>query len=127
MGLYHLFSGNKGAHQLHGYTAADLHLCFAYTKSSYSQDASQIVFAGICLGLQCAVAEFARNELKMADANSTEFVPDTKYPVVIVYFILDSAHRLVHWDEPLIKERLQCAVAEFARNELNLNPFPFES
>ena len=60
-------------------------------KDRFSHVMAHFVFAGICLGLQCAVAEFARNELKMPDANSTEFVPDTKYPVVIVYFILDSA------------------------------------
>ena len=42
-----------------------------------------IFLSGICLGLQCAVIEFARNELKMADANSTEFAPETKYPVVM--------------------------------------------
>lgn len=43
----------------------------------------KVPYLGICLGLQCAVIEFARNELKMADANSTEFAPETKYPVVI--------------------------------------------
>ncbi|XP_053396420.1 CTP synthase 2-like [Mercenaria mercenaria] len=43
----------------------------------------KVPFLGICLGLQCAVIEFARNELGMADANSTENVPDTKNPVVI--------------------------------------------
>jgi len=38
--------------------------------------------AGICLGLQCAAIEFARNVLNMKEANSTEFYPDTKHPVV---------------------------------------------
>jgi len=37
---------------------------------------------GICLGLQCASIEFARNVLDMKDGNSTEFYPDTKQPVV---------------------------------------------
>jgi len=38
---------------------------------------------GICLGLQIAVIEFARNVLGLADANSTEFNPETKNDVVI--------------------------------------------
>ncbi|MCI4373952.1 hypothetical protein PGIGA_G00000450 [Pangasianodon gigas] len=40
-------------------------------------------FLGVCLGMQLAVVEFARNVLGWKDANSTEFDPDTKYPVVI--------------------------------------------
>ena len=39
-------------------------------------------FLGICLGMQCAVVEFARNVCGMSGANSTEFDPDTLYPVV---------------------------------------------
>uniref|UniRef100_A0A1Q3F2K6 CTP synthase n=1 Tax=Culex tarsalis TaxID=7177 RepID=A0A1Q3F2K6_CULTA len=40
-------------------------------------------FLGICLGLQAAVIEFARNVLKFENANSTEVDPETKYPMVI--------------------------------------------
>lgn len=39
-------------------------------------------FFGICLGMQCAVIEFARNVLHLADANSTEFAGDTNHPVI---------------------------------------------
>lgn len=42
----------------------------------------QIPFLGICLGLQMAVVEYSRNVLGMEDANSTEFDPDTHYPVI---------------------------------------------
>ncbi|XP_059172160.1 CTP synthase 1-like [Physella acuta] len=42
-----------------------------------------IPFLGVCLGLQCAVIEFARNVLGWEDANSTELNMDTKHPVVI--------------------------------------------
>ena len=42
----------------------------------------KIPFLGICLGLQVAVCEFARNEAGMTDANSTEFAPDCEYPVI---------------------------------------------
>jgi CTP synthase len=39
-------------------------------------------FLGICLGMQCAVIEFARNRCGLDRANSTEFDPDTPHPVV---------------------------------------------
>ncbi len=41
-----------------------------------------IPFLGICLGMQAAVIEFARNVLGYEGAHSTEFVPDGKYPVI---------------------------------------------
>jgi CTP synthase len=41
-----------------------------------------IPFFGICLGLQCAVIEFARNVVGLTDANSTEFDPNCPHPVV---------------------------------------------
>jgi len=37
---------------------------------------------GLCLGLQCMVIEFARSELGLAGASSTEFEPETAHPVV---------------------------------------------
>jgi len=43
---------------------------------------NKIPFLGICLGLQCAVIEFARNVLGLEDANSSEFDPQTKNPVI---------------------------------------------
>jgi len=43
---------------------------------------NKIPFFGICLGLQCAVIEFARNVLNLSDANSTEMHPNTKNPVI---------------------------------------------
>lgn len=41
-----------------------------------------IPFMGICLGMQMAVVEFARNVLGLADADTTENTPDTAYPVI---------------------------------------------
>jgi CTP synthase len=41
-----------------------------------------IPYLGICLGMQIAVAEFARHVAGMEGANSTEFDPETPYPVV---------------------------------------------
>ena len=42
----------------------------------------QIPFLGICLGLQCAVVEFARNVCGLAGAQSTEFDKETPHPVI---------------------------------------------
>ncbi|HEV3340545.1 MAG TPA: CTP synthase [Pirellulales bacterium] len=42
----------------------------------------QIPFLGICLGMQCAVIEFARNEVGLGGAHSTEFSKDTPHPVI---------------------------------------------
>ena len=39
-------------------------------------------YFGICLGMQCAVLEFARNVCGLTDANSTEFEPNTPNPVI---------------------------------------------
>ena len=39
-------------------------------------------FLGICLGLQCAVIDYARNVCGLTDANSTEFSKKTKHPVI---------------------------------------------
>ena len=42
----------------------------------------KIPFLGLCLGMQCAVIEFARHVCGMTDANSSEFNPETKHPVI---------------------------------------------
>lgn len=42
----------------------------------------RIPYLGICLGMQLAVVEYARNKTGMAGAHSTEFNPDTPYPVI---------------------------------------------
>ncbi len=43
---------------------------------------NKIPFLGICLGMQMAVIEFARNVLKFEDAHSTEMHPTTQFPVI---------------------------------------------
>lgn len=42
----------------------------------------KVPFFGICLGMQCAVVEFARNVLKLEKAASTELYPHTPHPVI---------------------------------------------
>ena len=41
-----------------------------------------VPYFGICLGMQCAVIEFARGVMQLADAHSTEFEKDTQHPVI---------------------------------------------
>ncbi|MBA3314536.1 MAG: CTP synthase [Planctomycetota bacterium] len=41
-----------------------------------------VPYFGICLGMQCAVIEYARNVIGWTDANSTEFATDTPHPVI---------------------------------------------
>ena len=43
---------------------------------------NKIPFLGICVGMHCAVIEFARNVIKLEKANSTEFDPETPFPVI---------------------------------------------
>jgi len=50
-------------------------------SSKYARE-NNVPFFGICLGLQCAVIDFARNVCGMKGANSTEFNKNTKFPVI---------------------------------------------
>ena len=50
-------------------------------SSKYARE-NKIPFLGICLGMQCAIIDFARNVCKMKNANSSEFKARLKYPVI---------------------------------------------
>ena len=50
-------------------------------SSKYARE-NQIPFFGICLGMQCAIIDFARHVCGLNGANSTEFNIRTKYPVI---------------------------------------------
>ena len=49
--------------------------------ASYARN-NEIPYLGLCLGLQVMVIEFARYALKSTEPHSTEFYPDTSYPVI---------------------------------------------
>ncbi|MGN1235465.1 MAG: CTP synthase, partial [Christensenellaceae bacterium] len=51
-------------------------LCAKYAREN------NVPYFGICLGMQISVIEYARNVLGYADANSTEFDPESKHPVI---------------------------------------------
>src|SRR3954469_3177086 len=58
---------------------------------------NDIPYLGICLGMQLATIEFARNVCGLAGANSTEFEPDTPHPVVaLITEWLDRTGRVEH-------------------------------
>jgi CTP synthase len=50
-----------------------------------------VPFLGICLGLQCAIIDFARNACGLEGADSAEFTPDTPHPVIS---LLDSQRKV---------------------------------
>ena len=50
-------------------------------SAKYARE-TRVPFLGICLGLQCAVIDFARHICGLKGANSTEFNKKTKYPVI---------------------------------------------
>ncbi len=64
--------------------------------SGYARKNS-IPFFGICLGMQCAVVEYARNVLGYGGANSSEFDADTPYPVIyLMTEWYDSRNQCLH-------------------------------
>ncbi|MDR3559959.1 MAG: CTP synthase [Negativicutes bacterium] len=51
-------------------------------KAIHYARTQRIPFFGLCLGMQCAVIEFARNQCGLGSANSSEFDPATPHPVI---------------------------------------------
>nr|VFJ48762.1 MAG: CTP synthase [Candidatus Kentron sp. FW]VFJ58851.1 MAG: CTP synthase [Candidatus Kentron sp. FW] len=61
---------------------------------------NKVPYLGICLGMQVAIIEFARHRAGLAGANSTEFAPDTPYPVIaLITEWLDADGTIAHRDE----------------------------
>ena len=61
---------------------------------------NKIPYLGICLGLQIAVIEYARNVVGLKGANSTEFNKETKYPVIgLISEWMDSGGKIEKRDE----------------------------
>jgi CTP synthase len=71
-----------------------------------------IPFFGICLGLQCAVIEFARNVLRLEDADSTEMDPRCNHPVVC---LLDEQYAITNLGGTMRLGLYPCALAEGSR------------
>lgn len=95
---------------------------------------NNIPFLGICLGMQMAVIEFARNVLGYKDANSTEMEGDTNYPVISLMEAQKSVTnkggtmRLGAWDCELMENSLvnkvyhgKTAISERHRHRYEFN------
>lgn len=72
----------------------------------------RVPFLGICLGMQCAVIEFARNVCGLAQANSTEFEPQTPHPIVD---LMEDQKRLMAKGGTMRLGSFPCALAETSR------------
>ncbi len=70
---------------------------------------NKIPFFGICLGMQVAAIEFARNILGLKDANSTEFNPETPHPVIT---ILPEKKEVKYFGGTLRKGAYPCKIKE---------------
>ena len=73
----------------------------------------EMPFFGICLGLQCAVIEFARNVCGLALAHSSEFAPDSPDPVIA---LLDSQLQVTTKGGTMRLGAYPCALAEGSRS-----------
>lgn len=101
---------------------------FDYRGSSGKIDAIRYArekktpFFGICLGLQCAVIEFARNVCKLADANSTEFDRNTPYPVVAMldeqFAVVDKGGTMRLGKYPCVLLPTSLAAKAYGMNEI---------
>jgi CTP synthase len=71
-----------------------------------------VPFLGICLGLQCAVIEFARNVAKLEDANTTEVDSNCRHPVVC---LLDDQYEVTKLGGTMRLGSIACELAEGSR------------
>lgn len=96
---------------------------------------SQTPYFGICLGMQTACIEFARNVCEMKEADSTEFNPDTEFPIIfklrdlVDVEKLGGTMRLGAWDcklksDSLVSEIYHAAelISERHRHRYEFNP-----
>ncbi len=72
----------------------------------------QIPFFGICLGLQCAAIEFARNVVGLPDANTTEIDHNCRHPVVC---LLDEQYEVTHLGGTMRLGQYPCVLTEGSR------------
>jgi CTP synthase len=73
---------------------------------------NDIPFFGICLGMQCAVVEFARNVCGWPEAHSTEFDPDSPQPVIA---IMEEQKRISDKGGTMRLGSYECSLSEGSR------------
>ncbi len=74
----------------------------------------RVPFFGICLGLQCAVIEFARNQLGLEDANTTEIERNCRHPVVC---LLNEQYDITHLGGTMRLGSYPCVLKEGSRSQ----------
>jgi CTP synthase len=72
----------------------------------------EIPFFGICLGMQCAAIEFARNVVGLSGAHSTEFDKDTPHPVIC---LLDDQRNITQKGGTMRLGKQPCLLEEESR------------
>ena len=106
--------------------------CIQYAREN------NIPYLGLCFGMQYMVIEFARNVCGLADANSTEANPETKYPVVDLMpdqrlVEMGATNRLGARDANIKEGTLACrlygenAIRERLRHRYEVNPAYIET
>ncbi|QJR22700.1 CTP synthase [Brevinematales bacterium NS] len=81
-------------------------------KAIYYGRTNKIPTFGICLGMQCMVIEFARNECGLTEAHSTEFAPATSQPVID---LLDNLKGVKYMGGTMRKGGSKCLLAPKTR------------
>ena len=83
----------------------------------------EIPYFGICLGMQCAVIEFARTVLGYKDANSTEFAADAGHPVICILedqkTITEKGGTMRLGAQPCVLEQTSTAAACYGTTEIS--------
>lgn len=83
----------------------------------------KLPFLGICLGMQCAVVEFARNVAGLKDANSTEFTDETNNPVIALMNeqrdITDLGGTMRLGEYPCVLKEGSFSAAAYAKGEIS--------
>jgi CTP synthase len=82
---------------------------------------NQIPFLGLCLGMQTAVIEFARNKAGMEGAHSTEFDPKSPYPVID---LMPDQHNVVNKGGTMRLGRYPCHLKSGTRTSTVYNSEP---
>ncbi len=77
------------------------------TATKYVRE-KQVPFLGICLGLQCAVIDFARNVAGLSGANSSEFDKETEYPVI---HLMDEQRKITNKGGTMRLGKYPCNIA----------------
>ena len=117
--LSETFTGGEGVERLSGYDGLLIPGGFGPRGVEGMLEAirwareREIPFFGICLGLQCAVIEYARNVCGLEGAHSTEFDVDSPHPVIA---LLDSQLQVTTKGGTMRLGAYPCALAEGSRS-----------